>query len=298
VEKELEQGSLELVLNGVTIPSPPQIIADLQLLMLDPNPDIKDIAKLIEQDPGLAGGVLKVTNSPIFGTNRIIHSISEAVMLLGLKTVNNVVNTLCLRSELADGDFAKNHAEFLNKFWDSCSDIAAISMLVAERTGNKALCDDAYLLGLFHNVGIVLLMKRFDNYESILMKSYNIGTDRVIDFENTHMNTNHSVVGYFVSKSWKTPKNVSEAISTHHSIFDALSSRNRNDTVKVLISILKVAEHLSGFYKTVAGQAENYEWGTYENEVLIYLGLTQDDIDDLASLVNELGMGTAQDIYY
>lgn len=58
-----------------------------------PDPDLPELADMISNDPGLAGGVLNTRNSPCYG-HRDIGSISKAVMLLGMDTLAGIVNTL------------------------------------------------------------------------------------------------------------------------------------------------------------------------------------------------------------
>ena len=77
-ENPLTQENVEAILKGITIPSPPQVVADLQMEMAMPNPDLNEMADMISKDPGLAGGVLKTLNSPFYG-NHDIGSISKAV---------------------------------------------------------------------------------------------------------------------------------------------------------------------------------------------------------------------------
>lgn len=64
-----------------------------------------------------------------------------------------------------------------------------------------------------------------------------------------------------------------------------------------LTSILKVAEHISGFYKEIADQPKDLEWQRDGDQVMAFLGINQDDVDDLSSQVSELGLGSS-DIYY
>ena len=66
-ESPLTQENIESILKGITIPSPSQIIADLQMEMAMSEPDLNEMANMISKDPGLAGGVLKILNSPFYG---------------------------------------------------------------------------------------------------------------------------------------------------------------------------------------------------------------------------------------
>ena len=161
---EPNQEEVQSLLKGIKIPSPPQVIADLQMEMFDPEPNLNSIANIISTDPGLSGGILKAANSPAFATERRITTVREAVMLLGIQTVDMIVNTLCIRNEFESDNVSNEVKEFMSRFGDSCSDIATISAIVTEKAGVEDLRDDAYLIGLFQNAGIALLMMRFDNY--------------------------------------------------------------------------------------------------------------------------------------
>ncbi|MGC3500632.1 HDOD domain-containing protein, partial [Pseudomonas aeruginosa] len=65
------------------MPPQPQIMVDLQMEQVMPNPDLKNIARLISQDPGLSGALLNQVNSPFFGLANRITSNQRAVNLLG-----------------------------------------------------------------------------------------------------------------------------------------------------------------------------------------------------------------------
>ena len=85
-EAAISKENIESILHGITIPSPPQIIADLQMEMAMPDPDLNEMAEMISKDPGLAGCVLKTLSSPYCG-NREICWIAMDVIVLGMTTV-------------------------------------------------------------------------------------------------------------------------------------------------------------------------------------------------------------------
>lgn len=115
----------------------------------------------------------------------------------------NLINAQSIKGEMCDETIVT-----LNRFWDSRT-LTMTSMTLAKRTGSQAV-DEAYALGLFHDCGIPLMLKRFPNYMSVLEKAYaNAGPNgRVVDTENTHFNTNHAVVGYYTAKSWRLPEHL------------------------------------------------------------------------------------------
>lgn len=207
---ELSEEQINKILQGISIPPQPQIMVDLQMEQVMPDPDINHIAKLISQDVGLAGTVLKVVNSPFYGLANEITSIQQAVGILGMGSVVNIVNGISIKSSMSDETI-----KALTRFWDTAMDIAMTSATLAKQVGYN-YPDNAYALGLFHNVGVPLLMARYDNYMDIMEESYSGGSNRIIDFENQQINTNHAVIGYYTAKSWNLPKVLCSIIAEHH----------------------------------------------------------------------------------
>lgn len=286
--KTLSEDQIKKVLAGIRIPPQPQILVDIQMEQVMPNPDLGRIADLISQDPGLAGTMLKVVNSAQFGLKNKITSPRQAVQLMGLTTVLNILNGIAIKSELADETIIQ-----LGSFWDTAMDIASTSAVLARQLGLRG-ADEAYALGLFHNCGIPLLMKRFPDYPEVLAESYRADEGRVIDVENRHYNTNHAVVGFFVAKSWHLPEALCEIIAEHHnvvSIFLSSEGEFYDSYKKGLLAILKMAEHICGIYQTLGRQAVDYEWERIELPLLHFLGLSQDDFDNLKDDFAGLGRG-------
>ncbi|MEH3022759.1 MAG: HDOD domain-containing protein [Pseudomonas oryzihabitans] len=270
------------------MPPQPQIMVDLQLEQIMPNPDLKVIARLIGQDPGLSGALLKLVNSPYFGLSNRITSIQRAVNLLGSQSVINLINAQSIKGELTDETIV-----ILNRFWDTAQDVAETCLSLAKKTGYPTP-DEAYALGLFHNCGIPLMLKRFPNYMAVLEEAYASVNEqvRVVDVENRLFNTNHAVVGYFISRSWRLPEHVGQAIANHHnaqSVFDEESSTDIQ--IKNLLALLKMAEHICGCYRALGGQDEDHEWQAIAPRVLDHVGLSEYDFESLKETILEMGSG-------
>lgn len=286
---EITAEKLRSILQGISVPPQPQIMVDLQMEQLQPYPDVNNIARLISQDPGLSGALLKLVNSPFFGLTNRISSIQHAINLLGTNTVVNLINAQAIKGALNDEEIVA-----LNSFWDSAQDIAQTCLMLAKRIGYQP-SDEAYALGLFHNCGIPLMLQRFPNYLDVQEEAYfRASAERVVDTENRLLNTNHSVVGYFVARSWRLPERVCEAIANHHnalSIFSDTSSRHTQ--LKNLLAVLKMAEHICGCYQTLGRQAVDHEWNNLSALVLDYVGLSEYDFDNLREMVKEMGIGNS-----
>lgn len=290
-ENPITQENVEKILKGITIPSPPQVVADLQMEMAMQNPDLNEMANMISKDPGLSGGVLKTLNSPFYG-NRDIGSISKAVMLLGMNTVANIVNTLYLRDSMSQqDDITDDVYKAMTRFWDSATDVARACHLVAHRLRYNSP-DMAYMLGLFHNAGIPLLMQRFPDYPKVIAESYMLEEHRIVDCENKHYKSNHAVVSFYAARSWKLAPLVCRVIAEHHSALDIFTENDRTDPdEKYLLGILKMGEHLTGLSKSIGNNETDLEWQQIEEKILDYLGLSQYDYEDLVVYATDNGIG-------
>jgi HD-like signal output (HDOD) protein len=281
---ELSEEQINKILQGITIPPQPQIMVDLQMEQVMPDPDIDRIAQLISQDVGLAGTVLKVVNSPFYGLSNKITSIQQAVGILGMNSVVNIVNGISIKSSMSD-----EKIKILTRFWDNAMDIAMTSATLAKNVGYN-FPDNAYTLGLFHNCGVPLLMARFDNYMDVMVESYSGNQNRIIDFENQQLNTNHAVIGYYTAKSWNLPKVLCEIIAEHHNckrLFNANTVENDKTT---LTCILKMAEHICGSYKILGQQNVDHEWEEIGKLVLEYLGFSDYDLESFRETFAEMGI--------
>ena len=180
---------------------------------------------------------------------------------------------------------------FLNRFWDSSADIAMSASIIASYLKNIPE-DNAYLLGLFSNVGIPLMAQRFDNYAAVMTQAYAGNDERIVDTENRNFNTNHAVLGYFMAKAWKVPRELCDVIRVHHSATEILGNRDEeSSTLKDMLATLKLAEHFSCLNKILASQERDHEWERISDDVLYYLNISEDEYHDLETANKEQGIG-------
>ena len=232
----LDNKKMASVVSSFQIPVKPRILADLQLLLDKVEPDIDRVADLISSDVGLSSAILKTINSPFYGLSRRISKIKQAVMILGLKTINGLVTALLLKSS-----FQGNSCISLERFWDDSLDVANAMAFVGSKVKNTIPVDMLYTIGLFQNCGIPLLALKFGDYKDVLIEANSLGINS-ISLEEKKYQTNHAVLGYYVASSWHLPKEICSLILQHHES-DYLSEISGNDE-QLAFATLKVAEHM------------------------------------------------------
>ncbi|MBJ7538903.1 HDOD domain-containing protein [Marinomonas transparens] len=283
---DLNTEHIQKVLRGISIPPQPQIMVDLHMEQAMPDPDMTAIANIISQDIGLSAAVLKLVNSAYFALPIKTTSINQAVMILGIESVSNIVNGLAIKRELSDSEIIG-----MQTFWDNAMDVAAICSSLARQIDFKH-SDACYSLGLFHNAGIPLLMERFDNYLEVLQEAYQSPDFDLTNLENESFQTNHSVVGYYLAKSWGVPKTSCYVIANHHRVEKLFTNRIPGDkTTLTFMSLLKMSEHIAKSYQHLGKAAEDYEWQQIGHHALEHLELTEYEFENLVATCHEQGLG-------
>lgn len=267
--QELDLEQAKAFVSGIDIPVRPTVLQKIMELQERGDFAINDIANAVSTDVSLSAGVLKTVNSPLFGLSNKISSIHQATSLLGFNNVMNLVIGISLRLELK-GNFNKA----VERFWDTANDVALISAGLAKHLSVVAP-DEAYTLGLFHDCGIPLLILKDDGYINVL-KQANGSYDKCFTaVEDEAMSTNHTVVGFYVAKSWRLPQRIRLAILNHHEQ-DMLSSNDNQ--LNNLIAILKMAEAISHSARRVN---DHPEWEIIRDYVLSYLDLSESEFFEL-----------------
>ena len=273
----LDNKKMASVVSSFQIPVKPRILADLQLLLDKVEPDIDRVADLISSDVGLSSAILKTINSPFYGLSRRISKIKQAVMILGLKTINGLVTALLLKSS-----FQGNSCISLERFWDDSLDVANAMAFVGSKVKNTIPVDMLYTIGLFQNCGIPLLALKFGDYKDVLIEANSLGINS-ISLEEKKYQTNHAVLGYYVASSWHLPKEICSLILQHHES-DYLSEISGNDE-QLAFATLKVAEHM---VERVKRHNISPDWEAIKESVLDVLGLTTIDFENLEDDFSEL----------
>ncbi len=265
---------------NIGIPPRPAILAEIDHEMARESPDFRHLSDIIGSDVGLAASVIKVANSPFFGMGKRVRSVTEALLVLGLKiTVHTIAGAVLERT------FPK--VPSLDRFWDSAARVAHLSRWIAQRLhwrGNPNP-DDAYTFGLFRDCGIPLLMIPFPEYVDVL-KHANAERERCFTaIEDEALAINHASVGSELAEDWLLPDEVVFAIQHHHAAAALGAASAVPSIAQQLIAVAHLAEHL---IQANTGLSQTAEWEKLGAASLAVLGLDDADLEALIANARDL----------
>lgn len=269
------------MIKGIPIPPMPAVVQHMQTELGKAEPDIRNAAYIVSQDIGLTVAVLKMVNSPLFGLRRKAESVEQAVGLIGLRQLSNLVTALSVRSLL------KGDTQTLGRFFDTSAkrSYAMTRMAKATKTVDVGL---AQMFGLFCDVGITLLSSRFPNYLQTL-KVANIDPERSFtQIEQDAHNTDHALMGAMMAKSWQLPDTVALAIRLHHDYAIFLDPKVPRD-VSRLIALGLVAEVAIQRFARLHSTVEWVKGGDYVAGALV---LSPDEVEEwIEQIVEDFAVG-------
>lgn len=191
----------EMISTVTEIPTPDVIVQQIISTASNPNVSAKELEKVISMDVGLSTKILKLVNSAYYALPRKITKLSEAIVIIGFKTVRNLALSVFTYSALHSKTTFVDH----DKLWSHFMATAIFSEQIAKSIGYMNR-EEVFLAGLMHDVGKLAVNLLFPMYIFELSKvsrdlskpmfliEYEIGVD-------THME-----IGGELLRHWKFPE--------------------------------------------------------------------------------------------
>jgi HD-like signal output (HDOD) protein len=206
----------EIVAHINDLPHFPENIIRIQNMLSNPKYDMKDIAGKISIDPAITADIIKLVNSAQYMTVKKIDSISEAVKILGITGIRNLLYSYGTMKLLGDDTEEK---ELL---WKHSYKTAFFAFnLVKNFQHDKSSIEDIYLGGMLHDMGKIVLSAvnpSVNDKIKVFCEEKNIPP---IMFEDIRAGMNHAEIGALLAEKWNFPENLVAAIRFHHTPGDA-----------------------------------------------------------------------------
>jgi HD-like signal output (HDOD) protein/prolyl-tRNA editing enzyme YbaK/EbsC (Cys-tRNA(Pro) deacylase) len=221
---------------------PPMPSLAQRIIQLNANPyaHANDLAKLVEKDPSLAAQIIRYAQSPLYGYQGKIASIRQAISrVLGYDMVMNIALGVAAARPFKiqhDGPLG------LMAFWRHATYSATLC---------QSLCDliprqdrprpgTAYLAGLLHNFGFLLLghsfPKEFTLLHDAVMREPNTP---VVELEQRLLGVTHCEIGAWLMEAWNMPAEIITVQKEHHNIDYTGPFANYVHLVTLVDSLLK-----------------------------------------------------------
>lgn len=206
--ENLEELSREIVNEIEDLPQFPDSLTYLQNLISDPEAEFSEIARQISMDPALTADLLKLVNSAQYVLPKRVDNIVEAVKLVGLRALKNLLYSYGAEKILTTDQ---------KWLWDHSYQTGYYAYYLARSFRlKKDEFDDAYVGGILHDMGKII----FSNvHPDLLEKIKKFCDNRNIErnfVEDLSAGLNHAMIGSKIAEKWNFPPALVESIRYHH----------------------------------------------------------------------------------
>jgi len=229
---------------NLELPRPPTVALEVLELSRKPTACIEDIAKVLEREPLLAGRVLKLANSALYGGNVKVVTLKQALIRMGLAIVRDVVMEAAMHLTVI-------HAEGLNATLESIrrhsSAVAWVSRFVARNTSIDA--ENAFLLGLLHDIGLSIALMGVADFQRAKKQPPRLDTVSWLAAESVHERYTEQVL-----RTWGLPPALTLVLGHHHEL--KLQGRPQPQVAVLIVAEQIAVEAGWGVRPTVDGTNE------------------------------------------
>jgi putative nucleotidyltransferase with HDIG domain len=168
----------------------------------------KDFEAVISKDQALVARLLKVANSGLYGKARSIHSIPEAVVLVGLENMKKIVFSVSTEG-LTRLRLKNYYYEPSRGYWMHSTAVGLAARAIIEVLPQKPLHgEEAFVAGLLHDVGKLITDDFLDPGQG--------KRDISLVDESEAVGLNHAELAEYILQQWRLPESIVNAIRDHH----------------------------------------------------------------------------------
>ncbi|MBN1956700.1 MAG: HDOD domain-containing protein [Desulfuromonadales bacterium] len=253
------------------LPSEPSLLVELLNLCHNDNANFEMFATAIKKDISLTAKILQVANSPAYRQWNKITDIRRMLIVLGITNVRNIVTTCAIQQFFAK--FTREFSKNVQLTWLRSLVCGNLARRLAELTGYDKP-GEAFLAGLLHQVGILLLLLNRPKEYLPLISRYYQETENYCFLEQEALGVDHCELGAALIDSWQLDSFISDAINFQQAPVAELMNS------PTLLKILAVAAPLSS--KNTARDNR-----TYLERAGLLFNLTEETILDCHRLAVE-----------
>jgi HD-like signal output (HDOD) protein len=179
----------------------------------DPDGSIVDLVHLVEHDPAITANLLRICNSAYMGLAVKIDSIQQAVTMLGLQQVVELVLAQNLSGNLTKAQ--EGYQMEKGDLWKQSVAAAMVARTLAERRDIMAL-PAIYTAALLKDIGKVILHEYVADKLGKIQNLVKTKRYSFIEAEQACIGMDHATLGGIVAKEWNFSPHMVYMIANHH----------------------------------------------------------------------------------
>ena len=196
----------------IEIPTQPEVLVKLSLLMAAEDIDLQAMSALVETDMALAAAVMKAVNSSLYGLKGRVQTVHQALTYLGMREVSAITFEMGLRAAFPP-------AAELEPVWNR----AAQRGILMGRMGQMLGVDPwaAHSAGLFEECGKAVLYRHAPTHYPAMLRAATRDAE-LVELEKTAFGVSHDALGAALCESWGLAPAAVASVRHHVQVQDTM----------------------------------------------------------------------------
>lgn len=176
----------------IDIPSKPDVLVRLSLLMAEEDANLAAIAELVETDMALAAAVMKAVNSSLYGLKGRVQTVHQAITYLGTREIAGITFEMGLRAAFPP-------APELEPIWARATQRGLLMGRLGQALGQDAW--GAHSAGLFEECGKAVLFRHAPDHYRAMLRATSSDAE-LCELERAGFGVSHDALGAALCESW------------------------------------------------------------------------------------------------
>jgi len=236
----------------IEIPTQPEVLVKLSLLMAAEDIDLQAVSALVETDMALAAAVLKAVNSSLYGLRGRVQTVHQALTYLGMREVAAITFEMGLRAAFPP-------AAELEPIWSRASQRGLLMGRMGQMLGVDPWA--AHSAGLFEECGKAVLYRHAPGHYPAMLRAATKDSD-LVQLEHTAFGVSHDALGAALCESWGLAPAAVASVRYHVqvqaelSMPESLQRRSICAISTVAWALLNTPDEVEAVARAIAPQAQ------------------------------------------
>ncbi len=191
------------------LPTLPVVARKILLAAEDDRSSHRILAGIVSRDQALTAKVLGLANSAYYGLRSEVRTLNHALSIIGSTMLRQLSLCAFVKDRWKSGGGSRED------FWQHSIAVAYAASFLAEKSG-KASPDEAFCVGLLHDIGVLVLDTEFPQEYATVHASLSKEGGAREAVERAMLGIDHLQAGVWLAERWQLPQSVVDAIADHH----------------------------------------------------------------------------------
>ncbi len=203
--------ALKEVHKAAKLISLPDVYLRLKSILDNPEFNMEDVAEVISKDPALTLRLLRLVNSPLYGFQGEIETVTRAVTLLGTQQIHDLVLATTIGQAFSG---MSNSVMDMSRYWGQ-SVFCAVTCQHLATLHPKCDKETLFVAGLLHDIGHLIMYQIIPDLCQQAIIAAREGEQPLYKVERGIFGFDYAEVGAELMQQWSLPERLWETTRYH-----------------------------------------------------------------------------------